>query len=191
MSTEETLHIPLPYIILTLYVEPLFAFFGAISAIFTPASFLHDITSITTDSPPPASLVHDPFIHTILTNLAGCYILFAALEAVVLRMPAASPQKRSGLAIWKSITFAQALSDIAHLAALAPFAAPEIFEGKISSSSTVAEVLWALRGYWRFWSWTPIAWGNVGFLWVILSIYISCLCKAELGTYSSLFWLNE
>ncbi|KAF2740378.1 hypothetical protein EJ04DRAFT_507915 [Polyplosphaeria fusca] len=96
MASE--LYIPLPYRLLLLYIEPLFAFNGALLCLFSPALFLQTFTT--------ASYRAD---HQVMFDqLAATYILFAFNQAVVLRIT-------KDLQVWKAIILGILMCDIVHL----------------------------------------------------------------------------
>lgn len=94
--------IPLPYRILLLYLEPFAALNGAVITHCFPNRYLRGM------SPTATSLSYNPASQIIYDQLAGCYILFAFNEAVVLR-------QTSNLRVWKAMVLGILLCDMLHL----------------------------------------------------------------------------
>ncbi|KAH0537062.1 hypothetical protein FGG08_006103 [Glutinoglossum americanum] len=94
--------IPLPYRILLLYFEPLLALNGAVMAHFFPSRFL------LTMSPSATAATYSPQTQVIYDQLAATYVLFALVEAVVLRVT-------SELSVWKAVVFGALVCDVIHL----------------------------------------------------------------------------
>ena len=126
------LSVPLPYRLLFLYIEPLGAFFGTIVNLTSPATYLASL------SPAALPSTYDPLTYPIYAQLAGHLLLFAWLQAVLLR-------STDDLKVWKIVLAGIALCDVLHL------------WGSL-------EVL-GLRGFWdvRTWRWED--WVSLGMLW--------------------------
>jgi len=88
--------IPLLYLIAFNWVEPLFAFGGALQCYFSPK----DLVAIAT----PSVQYHES-AHPIFTQLAGGWILLAFNDAVTLRLT-------QDVRIWTSVLTAGILSDL-------------------------------------------------------------------------------
>lgn len=97
-SAQEPLYIPLPYRILLLYVEPVFALNGAVLCVLFPSLFLN------TFSP---NLRYSFENQIIYDQLAATYCLFAFNQAVVLRIT-------SDLRVWKAIILGILICDVVH-----------------------------------------------------------------------------
>ena len=93
--------IPLLYRFPLLYLEPIFAFNGAILVLFKPDSYLSTMTRQATTS------VIDSSTQFIYTELAGGWLHLAFTEAVVLRYV-------DDVKVWRLICTAMLLSDIAY-----------------------------------------------------------------------------
>ena len=84
----------------------------------------------------------------VLAQLANLYFLFAINEALVLR-------STSDLRVWKTLLFGLLIADVGHLYSV-----------------------WGLGTgvYWEFHRWSPIDWGNVGFVYAGALTRICFLC---------------
>ncbi|KAF2242565.1 hypothetical protein BU26DRAFT_524166 [Trematosphaeria pertusa] len=91
--------IPLPYRLLLLYIEPVFALNGSILCLFQPELFLHAFS-------PKLKYSHDSQL--VFDQLAATYLLFAFNQAVVLRVA-------KDLRVWKAIVLGILLCDTVHL----------------------------------------------------------------------------
>lgn len=94
--------IPLPYRILLLYFEPLAALNGAVMTHFFPSRYL------LTMSPSATASTYSPQTQVVYDQLAATYVLFAFIEAVVLRVT-------SELNVWKAVVFGILICDVIHL----------------------------------------------------------------------------
>lgn len=83
----------------------------------------------------------------VLSQLSNLYLLFAINEALVLR-------STTDPTVWRAVLFALLLADCGHL---------------YSVSALGSQI------YWNFWSWNPIDWGNVGFVYVGAMMRLSFL----------------
>ena len=116
-----TLHIPWPYTLFFLYLEPLFAFLGALQAAFLPSRYLTFFTPrthplISTDAQITDSVFQVPF-----DQVAACYVLFAWNEAITLRVA------RNDIRVWKAIVGGIAMCDVLHLGGTYRAMGPEAF----------------------------------------------------------------
>lgn len=128
--------IPLVYRIYFQTIEPVCAVSGAYLAHFEPKRFL-EFTA------PPSMLAKtaaiSPLTQLQLSQMAGCYVLFALNLAVLLRYT-------SDVNIWRIIVLGCLLSDFAHLYAA-----------------------WGAFGTTMFWAvhtWRSENWGNIGTLYL-------------------------
>jgi hypothetical protein len=74
----------------------------------------------------------------VLSQLANLYLLFALNEALVLR-------STTDLNVWRALIVGLLIADFGHLFSVAPL---------------------GLQIYWDFFSWNPIDWGNIGFVYL-------------------------
>jgi hypothetical protein len=103
--------IPLLHRFLLLYLEPVMALNGAFLAMFNPPLYLNTMTP---------TAVYKPEWQCVLDQLAATYLLFAWVEAVVLRV--------SGeLKVWKAVMIGILLCDVVHLYATAKALGPDVF----------------------------------------------------------------
>ncbi|QDS73773.1 hypothetical protein FKW77_005346 [Venturia effusa] len=73
-----------------------------------------------------------------LSQLANLYLLFALNEGLVLRAT-------GDLRVWRTLLFGLLVADLGHLYSVKDLGHPT---------------------YWRFWTWNPMGWGNVGFVYL-------------------------
>ncbi|TID24114.1 hypothetical protein E2P81_ATG02420 [Venturia nashicola] len=73
-----------------------------------------------------------------LSQLANLYLLFALNEGLVLRAT-------HDLRVWRTLLFGLLVADFGHL-----------YSVKDLGHAT----------YWQFWTWNPMGWGNVGFVYM-------------------------
>ncbi|PWN87186.1 hypothetical protein FA10DRAFT_269787 [Acaromyces ingoldii] len=110
--TQTQAPIPIVYRLCINTIEPLLAFGGAVQTLFWPADFLAIMAHRpqTGDTP-----VYDVRTHFLYTSLTGAWLLFAYLEAVVLRLYPNDVQ------LWKRLIVPMLLSDVlfCHSTALA------------------------------------------------------------------------
>lgn len=100
--------IALYYRVIFLFIEPLFARFGAICAGLYPGHYLAMTEHL------PSSIGILPLgIHVSLRQLANMYLLFALNEALVLRVT--NDQR-----VWRMLLLNLAIADIGHLISVAP-----------------------------------------------------------------------
>ncbi|KAF2178478.1 hypothetical protein K469DRAFT_731511 [Zopfia rhizophila CBS 207.26] len=97
--TTQLPHIPLPYRILLLWLEPFLAFNGALLCHFNPTSFLNTMSE---------TAVYAPSNQVVYDQLAATYVLFAWNQAVVLRLS-------KDIRIWKAIVLGIMVCDTIHL----------------------------------------------------------------------------
>lgn len=97
--SAELPHIPLLYVLLFLYYEPVAAFGGAMLCHFDAPQFLKTMD---------ATAVYAPDSQVIFNQLAATYLLFAFNEGVVLRIT-------KDLKIWKIMLLGIMLCDFVHL----------------------------------------------------------------------------
>ena len=117
-TTPPTTHIPLPYRLFHLYIEPLLFVPGGIYlSLFQPRQFLLSTTPSslslpyrpdypTASSPNPEPIT--PVIQQLLTNTAGLYFLFMLNELLVLWLS-------DDIKIWRAVIFAMLCCDVLHL----------------------------------------------------------------------------
>jgi hypothetical protein len=104
---------------------------------------------------PSAPEIHIPIgTQVVLTQLANLYLLFAINEALVLR-------STSDLRVWRTLLFGLFIADFGHLFS--------VF--KVGSDV-----------YWKVGYWSPMDWGNVGFVYVGALTRIAFLCGFGLAT---------
>ncbi len=143
---SSTSHVPLIYRIFFQTLEPLAAVSGAYLAHFKPRDYL-DVTA------PPSMLLESapvsPLAQLLLSQIAGCYLLFALNLAVVLRCT-------SDLRVWRLILLGCLLSDFAHL-----YAACEAMD---------KSTMWAVH------TWRKEEWGNIGTLYLGAVLRMAFLC---------------
>ena len=116
MPPTTTPHIPWPYTLFLLYIEPLAAFLGAIQAAFLPDVYLSfftadtipRLTSYATNLSPDLTTFNH-ILQIPLDQLAACYVLFAWNQAITLRIA------RHDIRVWKTIVLGIALCDVLHL----------------------------------------------------------------------------
>ncbi|ORY64102.1 uncharacterized protein BCR38DRAFT_434011 [Pseudomassariella vexata] len=95
--------IPLPYLLVFHYVEPLFATLGALQALLSPGALVHMSLP---------SISYTPALRPLFTQLAGSWLMFAFHDAVTLRI------YRDDVRIWRHILGAAILSDVGYTASL-------------------------------------------------------------------------
>lgn len=103
-------NIPLAYRILLLWFEPFGALNGALLCLFSPSTFLRTFTVL----PYTASS------QVIYDQLGACYLLFAWIEAIVLRYS-------QDLRVWKAIILGILVCDVVHLYASWHVLGTEVF----------------------------------------------------------------
>ncbi|CZT13382.1 hypothetical protein WAI453_013598 [Rhynchosporium graminicola] len=112
-------HISLLYRIYFLYIEPIFALFGAYLAVFDPSTFLigtlPGTVSRTLTSTTPSNTIPEipvsPLLQMQLINVGALYILIAFAMGLALRF---TRQKN----VWFAVLTGMACSDIGHLYAV-------------------------------------------------------------------------
>jgi hypothetical protein len=97
--------VPLVYRASFLFVEPLFALFGAIFAHFRPLEYLQ-LTHAA--SAPTISAAIPLATSIVLTQLANLYLLFALNEALLLR-------STSDMRVWRTVLLGCLIADFGHL----------------------------------------------------------------------------
>lgn len=102
--------IALYYKVFFLFIEPLFALFGAICAGLYPSHYLAMTEHL------PSSVGIPLGIHVSLRQLANMYLLFTLNEALILRVT--SDQR-----VWRMLLLNLAIADIGHLISVAPLGA--------------------------------------------------------------------
>lgn len=110
------------------------------------------LTLTTPFTPSPADIPLSTNI--VLAQLANLYLLFAINEALVLR-------STSDLKVWKTVLFGLLVADLGHLYSVKGL---------------------GLEGYWRFWDWNVMAWGNVGFVYAGALMRVCFLTNVGLGS---------
>lgn len=142
-----SLTFPLPRIYTTFFltIEPISTLLGAYFAYFQPHYYLA-LTSPSSSIDPSDPLHLSTTI--VLQQLANLYLLLSISEALVLRSTA-------DLKVWRVFLFGLLVADAGHV-------------------WTVREAM-GLAGYWRFWAWNPIDWGNLGFVYVAAGMRIAFL----------------
>jgi hypothetical protein len=130
-----SLRIPFAYRLCHLWLEPLGALNGAYLLTFNPHEY-H------TFMPPAAQYASTSQL--IYTQLASTYVLFAVLEAIVLRLT-------TQLSVWKAVLFGILLCDLGHFYALwtdmstQALSSPELWTTKGWATMLVSVVPFALR----------------------------------------------
>ena len=109
------------------------------------------LTLTTPLSPSPSELPLSTSI--VLVQLANLYLLFAINEGLVLR-------STSDMTVWKTVLFGLLVADLGHLYSVRAL---------------------GFGGYYRFWEWNVMAWGNVGFVYAGALMRICFLSKVGLG----------
>ena len=133
MSPPPThLSVPFPYRLLFLYIEPLGAFFGTIVNLTTPTTYLASL------SPAAVPSTYDPLTYPIYAQLAGHLLLFAWLQAALLR-------STNDLKVWKIVLAGIALCDVLHL------------WGSL--------IVLGSQGFWDVRTWRWEEWVSLGMLW--------------------------
>jgi hypothetical protein len=97
--------VPLAYRAAFLFVEPIFALFGAILAHFKPLQYLQ-LTDAA--SAPTTSATIPLATNIVLTQLANLYLLFAINEALLLR-------STSDMHVWRTVLVGCLIADFGHL----------------------------------------------------------------------------
>ncbi len=108
---SQPLKIPVFYRAMLLWLEPLLALNGAFLATFDPTRYLSAMT-------PHA--VYSPQYQVVLDQLAATYVLFAFLEAVVLRVT-------GELRVWKAVLTGILICDAIHFYATANALGVDVF----------------------------------------------------------------
>lgn len=103
--------IALYYKVFFLFIEPLFALFGAVCAGLYPAHYL-----AMTEHLPALMNILPLGIHVSLRQLANMYLLFTLNEALILRI---TTDQR----VWRMLLLNLAIADIGHLLSVAPLGA--------------------------------------------------------------------
>ena len=85
----------------------------------------------------------------VLSQLANLYLLFAINEALVLR-------STSDLRVWRTLLLGLLFADLGHL-------------------YSVREL--GVDVYWKIYHWSPMDWGNIGFVYVGAMMRIAFLCN--------------
>ena len=99
--------IPLGYRVCFLYIEPLTALAGAYFAFFQQQRYLELTHAESATSQIPLG------VSVSLSQLANLYLLFALVEALVLR-------STSELSVWRAVLFSMCVADIGHLYSVKP-----------------------------------------------------------------------
>ena len=128
--------IPFPYTLFHLYLEPLFAFLGALQAAFLPTQYLRFFTPGRHPALATDTLIRHSVFQIPLDQVAACYVLFAWNEAFLLRIA------RNDIRVWKAVLGGIAVCDVLHLAAAYRAMGPKAF---------------ADPGLWRFEDWVNLA----------------------------------
>lgn len=150
---QQAHHIPWPYTLFFLYIEPISALVGAYYAYFSPSTYLHLLDFPTLPLPvkttqlPPTTVV-------ALYQLANLYLLFALNEGIVLRAA------RNSRSVWKAVLFCLLVADLGHLWSV--------------------NLFWEVGVYWRFWEWNAMAWGGIGFVYAGASMRVMYLADVGL-----------
>ncbi|KAI9748799.1 MAG: hypothetical protein M4579_007111 [Chaenotheca gracillima] len=157
-STSSAAAVPLPliYRLFFLTIEPFSALVGAYFAHFQPAEYLRLTTyppSVTTSLPAPQP---SPTTRIVLSQLANLYLLFALNEALVLR---ATADRR----VWRALLFGLLVADVGHLYSV---------WGLWTAGKAV---------YWDVGGWNAMDWGNVGFVYVGMSMRVAFLMGVGMG----------
>ena len=118
---SSTLHIPWPYTLFHLYLEPLFAFLGSLQAAFIPTQYLKVFTPRTYPSLSSNAQITRSVFQVPFDQVAACYVLFAWNEAITLRVA------RNDIRVWKAILGGIAVCDVLHLAGAYRAMGPEVF----------------------------------------------------------------
>jgi len=105
------------------------------------------------DSVPPSAQPVPISTTVVLTQLANLYLLFALNEGLVLRAT-------TDLRVWRTLLFGLLVADFGHL-------------------YSVYEL--GHHGYWQFWTWNAIGWGNVGFVYLGAAMRIAFLIGFGVG----------
>lgn len=94
--------IPLPYRLLFLYIEPFSALLGTYINLVSPPTYLLSL------SPTATTSTYSSLTYPIYAQLAGHLLLFAWLQAVLLR-------STNDLKVWKTVLAGMVLCDLLHL----------------------------------------------------------------------------
>ncbi|KAI9702100.1 MAG: hypothetical protein M1836_001444 [Candelina mexicana] len=151
---SSTSKIPLIYRFFFQTVEPLAAVSGAYLAHFKPNDYL-EFTAPPSMLPKTAPI--SPLTQLLLSQIAGCYLLFALNLAIVLRCT-------SDLRCWRMILLGCLLSDLAHI-----YAAWE------AMGTTV---------FWAVHTWRSEEWGNIGTLYLGAALRMAFLGGVGMTTAS-------
>ena len=128
--------IPFLYRLTITTIEPLFAITGVVQAVRYPSDYMSVMTRGAVASTPERQFLH--------TQLAGAWVFFAFVEAVVLRVVHDDDER-----LWRFLTGGMLLSDLAwcHSAAQA-----------VGGWTTWANwAAWTAQDHWMFWTSAPIA----------------------------------
>ncbi|MCJ1247381.1 hypothetical protein MMC30_004595 [Trapelia coarctata] len=120
----------LPYRLLMLYIDPILIFAGAVLQHFAPSFYLAHMSPHSTPS------TYDPASQIVFDQLAASYVLFAWIEAVVLR-------STNNLKVWKTVLLGILICDVLHL---------------YGTWLTMGSLFWDLG------AWTGFNWINIGTL---------------------------
>lgn len=156
-KTAVAFTLPLTYTLFFLAIEPICTLIGAIYGIFFPQTYLH-LLSTSISSPAPMLTTLSPQTSTILAQLGNLYLLLALLEASILR-------STSDLKVWSTLLVCMLIADIGHVASC-----------YLSMDAAVG-----LNGFWKFWLWNRLDWGNLGFVYVAAGLRIAFLRDVGLG----------
>ena len=111
-------------------------------------AFFQQQTYLNLTHAPSAPLTGIPLSSQIVLNqLANLYFLLALTEALVLRAT-------SDLRVWRTLLFGLLVADLGHLYSVSPL---------------------GTQIYWHPVSWNAIDWGNIGFVYVLISTRIAFL----------------
>ena len=163
---SHNLHIPWPYTLFYLYLEPLFAFLGSLQAAFIPAQYLTFFTPRTHPLISTNSQITHSIFQVPLDQVAACYVLFAWNEAITLRVA------RNDIRVWKAVLGGIAVCDVLHLAGAYRVMGSEAF---------VNPILWRSED-----------WVNMVLLWPPLASRLAFILEvgvkksAEVGTKKKL-----
>ncbi|KAF3769533.1 hypothetical protein M406DRAFT_58834 [Cryphonectria parasitica EP155] len=144
-------HLPWPYTIFFLFIEPFSALVGAYYAHFRQRDYL----TLTHASSAPVLGGVSTGTSIVLSQLANLYLLFALNEALVLRSSA-------DLRVWRTVLFVLLLADFGHL-------------------YTVKALGLDVYLPWNFARWNAIDWGNIPFVYLGASMRIAFLAGVGMG----------
>lgn len=101
LPKQQQERIPKVYKFWHFYIEPAISLGGAYKLLYTPADYFAYM---------PATSVYDPGAQLIYSQLAACYVMFAVLEAFVLRVCG-----RDDESVWRAFMVALLVCDAGHL----------------------------------------------------------------------------